>query len=341
MSKNYIGVEDLLSDESFLSWYFQTDARCIRQWEAWMAADPLHRARAEQAVAFLQSLRLDEPEITADQLTQAEMRLLQQIREAENRSYRETEPKEHRRPVLSTRRWWMAAAAVLLVATGVYMIRELSLRSQPMVHTAYGEVKENLLPDGSSVVVNANSKLSFSSGWKDGKDREVWLTGEAFFHVAKTPLKSRFIVHVNHFDIIVMGTQFNVVNRSDKANVTLKEGSVILHTEEGKVVKMAPGDFVEFRNDDLRKKQVKVDSVIAWKEHQLQMNGTPLRDLIVVMRENFGVQVTTSGPAVEEKKIYAIIQTNNLDLLLATLQATGDFDITRDGDNIMIKDKTN
>ena len=330
MSKNYIGVEDLLSDESFLSWYFQTDARCIRQWEAWMAADPLHRARAEQAIGFLQSLRYDEPEITADQLTQAEIRLLQQIREAENRAPRRLMP---------TRRWWMAAAAVLLVATGIYTMRALLTRSQSLVHTAYGEVKENVLPDGSSVVVNANSKLSFSSGWKDGKDREVWLTGEAFFHVAKTPLKSRFIVHVNHFDIIVTGTQFNVVNRSDKANVTLKEGSVILHTEEGKVVKMSPGDFVEFRNADLRKKQVRVDSVIAWREHQLLMNGTPLRELIAVMRENFGVEVTTSGPAVEEKKIYAIIQTNNLDLLLATLQATGDFDVTRDGENIMIKDK--
>ncbi|HLZ89946.1 MAG TPA: FecR domain-containing protein, partial [Puia sp.] len=255
MSKNYIGVEDLLSDESFLSWYFKTDTRCIRQWESWMAADPLHRARAEQAVAFLQSIRYDEPELTVDRLTQAETRLLQQIREAENRSHK-------RQPlILSGRRWWMAAAAMLFVAAGLYTIREVLSRPLPMVHTAYGEVKENLLPDGSRVVVNANSKLTFSSGWKDGSDREVWLTGEAFFHVTKTPLKSRFIVHVNHFDIIVTGTQFDVVNRQDKANVTLKEGSVILHTEEGKEVKMAPGDFVEYRNDDLRKKTVKPDSV--------------------------------------------------------------------------------
>jgi ferric-dicitrate binding protein FerR (iron transport regulator) len=272
-------------------------------------------------------LSYTEPEVTADQLTRAESRLLARIREVEKRS--------HRRIV--GRRYAVAAAVLLLVA-GAWLLRTTLIRPQPVLHTAYGEVKENLLPDGSSVVVNANSKLRFSSGWKDGRDREVWLTGEAFFHVAKTPLRSRFIVHVRHFDIIVTGTQFNVVNRQDKANVTLKEGSVLLHTDEGKELRMAPGDFVEYTGDRLSKRTVKADSVIAWREHQLVLNGTPLRELIGVMRENFGVTVITSGPAVEEKKIYAIIQTNNLDLLLATLQATGDFGITRQGDTIMIND---
>lgn len=51
------------------------------------------------------------------------------------------------------------------------------------------------------------------------------MDGEVFFHVRKTPLKSRFIVHREHFDIIVTGTQFNVSNRHGKDNVLLQEGS--------------------------------------------------------------------------------------------------------------------
>jgi ferric-dicitrate binding protein FerR (iron transport regulator) len=103
----------------------------------------------------------------------------------------------------------------------------------PEFKTAYGEIKEQQLPDATEVTVNANSRIICSKGWQDGKDREVWMKGEAFFHVRKTPLKSRFIVHTDHFAIIVTGTQFNAVNRGGRANVMLREGSVNLRTWEG------------------------------------------------------------------------------------------------------------
>ncbi|HTI89818.1 MAG TPA: FecR domain-containing protein [Puia sp.] len=344
MSKNYAEVEDLLTDESFLAWHFRADSLSIRQWEEWIAADPLHSARAAQAVEFLQTLRFDEKKLTTGQLSQAESRLLKKILDAE---YKSGQPKQddqphqddrpRRLPVISSRRWWMVAASILLLVAGAYGIGEMLTRSAPELHTTYGEVKESHLPDGSSVVVNADSRLVFSKGWKDGKDREVWLTGEAFFHVAKTPMKSRFIVHVNHFDIIVTGTQFNVVNRQDKANVMLKEGSVVLHTEEGKELKMVPGDFVEYRSS-LEKKIVRNDSILAWKEHKLIFDGTPLRDLITIIRENYGVTVTTSGADLEEKKLYGIMPNDNLDVLLLALQSTGDFEIVHEGNGILIKE---
>jgi transmembrane sensor len=327
MSKNYAGVEDLLTDETFLAWHFRADARSIRQWEEWISADPLHRARAVQAAEFLETLRFDEENLALRQLSQAESLLLQKIREV----------MPQRLQVMPFRRWWIAAASMLLLATGAYGIREMLTHPIPQLHTAFGEGKEGRLPDGSGVVVNADSKLVFSEGWKDGEDREVWLTGEAFFHVQKTPMRSRFIVHVNHFDIIVTGTQFNVFNRQDKANVMLKEGSVLLHTEEGKEMKMVPGDFVEYQNS-LEKKIVRNDSILAWKEHKLIFDGTPLRDLITIIRENYGVAVSTSGAGLEEKKLYGIMPNDNLDVLLLALQSTGDFEIVHEGNGILIKE---
>jgi len=333
MSKNYAGVEDLLSDESFLSWYFKIDAHCIAQWEEWMNADPGQRARGEQAVEFLRSLNFGEKELTREQVSMAESLLLQKIRAAENRVH------TGRRVLLfPARRWWVAAASLVLLAASLYTIRTMLMAPLPLLHTAFGEIKERKLPDGTEVVVNADSKIVFSPGWKDGKDREVWLTGEAFFHVSKTPMKSRFIVHANHFDIIVTGTQFNVVSRQDKANVMLKEGSVILHTEEGRELKMIPGDFVEYSQAVLEKKPAKNDSVLAWKDHKLVFNDTPLRDLIQIIREHYGVSVTTVNGAVEEKTIYGILPNDNLDVLLQALEATGDFVVERHGDNIIIKD---
>ena len=333
MSKNYAGVEDLLSDESFLSWYFKVDPSCIGQWEKWIQEDPDHRARAEQAVGFLQSLDFREKHLTHEHISQAESVLLQKIREAENRIHAPVRSLSS----MGGRRWWIAAACVLILAAGVYTFRTGLTSSASELRTQYGEIKEKQLPDGSSVVLDADSKIVFSTGWQDGKDREVWLKGEAFFHVSKTPLKSRFIVHANHFDIIVTGTQFNVVSRQDKANVMLKEGSVTLHTDEGKELKMIPGDFVEYKTALLEKKPVKNDSVLAWKDHKLVFDNTPLRDLIQIIKEHYGVIVTAASEAVGDSTVSGILPNDNLDVLLQALEATGEFEVIRQGDTITIK----
>ncbi|HEX9512740.1 MAG TPA: FecR domain-containing protein [Puia sp.] len=326
MSKNYAGVEDLLCDESFLSWYFKTDLRAIRQWDQWVAANPGHLTRIEQAVEFLQSVRLEEISFSPGQITHTESLLLEKIRLAESQS------KITRMP---QRRWWVAAACVLLLAgLGIGYLR---LTHPSELRTAYGEIRTNQLPDGTEVIVNADSKLTYSTGWKDGKDREVWLAGEAFFHVSKTPLKSRFVVHTDHFDIIVTGTQFNVVNRRDKANIMLKEGSVILHTNEGKELKMIPGDFVEYRSAQLEKKQVKNDSVLAWKEHKLFFDNTPVRELVKIIHEHYGVTVQLADDSIGDKTISGILPNDNLEVLLQALEATSDFEVVREGNNILIK----
>jgi len=324
MSKSYAGVEDLLCDETFLSWYFKTDVRAVRQWEERIAGNPGESPRIRQAVVFLESLRIEEA-LPSHQTTRAEKRLLEKIRKAQS-------------PVISLRRagkWWIAAAGAIALAIGVYSIR---LRHHPELQTTYGEIKNNQLPDGTEVIVNADSRVSWSSGWTDGKDREVWLAGEAFFHVRKTPLKSRFIVHADHFDVVVTGTRFNVVSRRDKSNVMLQEGSVTLETTAGNALKMTPGDFVEYSDNQLVKRNVKQDSVIAWKDHKLSFYDTPLRDVVSIIKEQYGVTIRLSGKTVGDKTISGIMPNDNLDVLLQSLAAIPDFQVIRQGTEIIIQD---
>ncbi|MHA4811120.1 FecR family protein [Flavitalea flava] len=331
MSKNYLGVEDLLCDESFLSWYFKTDAQSISQWEQWILANPDSYDRIERAVGFLQTLPLREKAIAAEQITMAERLLLERIYQAERRKINVIHPVI--RPYKKQR--WMAAASVILLA-GSLIAGYRWLTKNPELRTAYGQIMNQKLPDGTEVVVNANSNLRYSTNWKDGKDREVWLNGEAFFHVMKTPLKSRFIVHTDHFDIMVTGTQFNVVNRKDKANVMLKEGSVILYMAEGKEVKMKPGDFVEFDKDQLEKRPVKNDSVVAWKDHKLLFDNTPLKEVVKIINEHYGIPVILGDEETGEKTISGILPNNNLDVFLQSLEAL-DFEIVRQGDSVTIR----
>ncbi|HEX9512690.1 MAG TPA: FecR domain-containing protein [Puia sp.] len=320
MLDNYREPEDLLSDESFLAWYFKTGEGQGMVWEHWMAANPGRKDMVQQAIEILNTTRLPEKEVPASQVDRAESALLQKIA---------TLPV----PLYKDRRWIAAACILVLLTAGLFITRS----RRPEVKTDYGQISLQQLPDGTDVTMNANSKLSYSPGWKEGADREVWVSGEAFFHVRKTPQKSRFIVHTDHFDIIVTGTQFNVVNRGGKDNVLLQEGSVILHGRDGRELNMIPGDFVEFNSAQLEKRPAKNDSVLAWKEQKLVFDQTPLRELVAIIKDHYGITVKLADDSLGDKKIVAILPNNNLDVLLKSLEATSEFDVIRQEDGILIK----
>ena len=333
MSENYREPEDLLSDESFLSWYFRSGKEGDTTWELWMAGHPDRTRLVEQAVTLLQATRLPEKAVPAQQMAAAESALFKKIGELSSVPHAATGKSVL--PLYRDRRWMVAAAIFVVLAIGL-LLAKMSAR-RPEIKTAYGQLTNRQLPDGTEVMMNANSRLSYSRDWKDGIDREVWMDGEAFFHVSKTPLKSRFIVHTVHFDIIVTGTRFNVVNRHGVENVLLEEGSVILHTRDGKELNMKPGDFVAFRDEHLQKRPIQHDSLVAWKEQKLVFDKTPLRELVKVINDQYGVRMELENESLGDSTITAIMPANNLDLFLATLEGTSEFDIIKDGDHITIR----
>lgn len=355
MLDNYREPEELLSDESFLAWYFNTEEDKGRV-EQWMAANPGGRELVQQAVDLLNTMRLPEKEIPAQQVDRAETALMRKIGALSDTDRiadasitapvdfsPEFSPSVEKTaiPLYKDRRWIAAASILILLAAGLVLTRSGYIRpGQPEVKTAYGQISRQQLPDGTEVTMNANSRLNYTSGWKEGADREVWVNGEAFFHVSKTPLKSRFIVHTDHFDIIVTGTQFNVVNRHGKDNVLLQEGSIILHTRDGKDLHLTPGDFVEFTSDQLAKRPAKNDSVLAWKEQRLVFDKTPLRELITIINEQYGIPVRLAEDSIGDRTISAILPNNNLNVLLQSLEATSEFDVVRQEGGIIIKAHT-
>jgi transmembrane sensor len=330
MLENYREPEDLLADESFLSWYFKTDPREGKDWQHWMESSPDRQELVHQAVSLLNTTRIKEKEITGQQLMAAETALMSRLQEPQ------AAPAVRTVPLLSRNRW-MAAASILLLLTAGLFITKTFLPGKPQISSGYGQVLSQHLPDGTEVTMNANSKLSYTTGWTDGADREVWVNGEAFFHVRKTPLKSRFIVHTDHFDIIVTGTQFNVVNRHDRDNVMLKEGSVTVHGSDGGEMKMVPGDFVEFDKALLKKIPARNDSVMAWQEHKLVFDNTPLHELATIIHDQYGIDVRLVEDPAGGKTISGILPNDSLETLLQALEATGDFGVDRKGNDITIK----
>ncbi|HEY1215817.1 MAG TPA: FecR domain-containing protein [Bryobacteraceae bacterium] len=327
MLKDYREPEDLLSDESFLSWYFSQDRPANSDWTRWMTEAPGREQLVRDAISLLESTVIEEKELPASQLERAEAALMQKMG---------AEPAASLRSSLSVWRW-VAAASVIVVLAGAMVVMRIRSGGQKVLITPYGQLMVRQLPDGSEVTINANSRIRFANNWKDGGEREVWLEGEAFFHVRRTPDGSRFIVHADRFDVIVTGTQFNVVSRRHNANVMLREGSVTLRGRDGQQLNMAPGDFVQWDGKTLSRREAQRDSVLAWKDRRLFFDKTPLKDVANIIEDQYGIKVQLSDPSLGDSTITGIMPNNNLEVLLQALQATKDFDVTRGEGSIQIK----
>jgi transmembrane sensor len=329
MSKDYLEPEDLLTDESFLSWYFGPGREADGFWEGWVDGSPVRKALLERAVALLEMTRMREKALSGEQVERATAALLERIGGVGERAI-----------IVQgafRRRMWIAAACILVVVTGGIMFLRMLTNRQQQLATAFGEITQRTLPDGSEVTMNANSRIRLSSHWQDGADREVWIEGEAFFHVQKTPRKSRFIVHTDRFDVIVTGTQFNVVNRGGKDNVLLREGSVIVHPLDGGDLAMVPGDFVQWDGKGLEKGGIKSDSLLAWKQHQLLFYKTPLKDVVGIIKDQYGVEVDLEDQSIADSTITGIVRNDNLDVFLQALETTSDYEVIRKDGKIAIK----
>jgi transmembrane sensor len=317
MLEHYSQPEELLADDSFLNWYFKTGEVKAGAWEEWMAADAGNRALALQAVEFLELTRLPERKIPPEQIQEASDRLMAGIARVGG---------GRRLSFYGSGRWIAAACALVVLVSGMLIYRAYRPGGAE-IRTEYGQVGEQLLPDGTEVMMNANSRLRYTPGWKVGADREVWVNGEAFFHVVKTPEKSRFIVHLNDCDVIVTGTRFNVVNRPGKENIMLQEGAVTLHTCCGRDLSLQPGDFVTVGTNGLEKVSARPDSLMAWKERRLFFDNTPLPELVNTVYDQYGVRLQLAGDSPAKKTVTGILRNNSLEELLKALEMTKEFEV--------------
>jgi len=325
VDKIFNSIEDVIADDHFLAWYFQDDMLKAKQWEEWLKANPMSEPLVHDSINWLNTYQLSEKEISSNQVEAAHHKLMAKLSEA---PLVEMKPRKFR---------WLipAAAAVFFIALAGFIFWNKSINKATLA-SSYGVINEFKLPDGSQVTLNANSKITLNKKWEAGTDREVWLQGEAFFKVQKTPMKNRFIVHANGMDIIVTGTQFNVVAREGESSVLLTEGSVTLKAPDGKEIKMKPGDFVKIENETTALQTVDQQRVLAWKESKLDFDNTPIYEVANIISRHYGTKVNVSTKEIGESTISGIMPNDNLNVLIQALEALGNYKITKANNEIII-----
>ena len=135
---------------------------------------------------------------------------------------------------VSWRRFFLYAAVVVVVAfvgwqANAYYSGISSSVELVTLETEVGQQARTVLPDGSTVLLNACSKLTYSLGGVAESTR-CTAGGRSDYSIVKHKMVNRFYVHTRHYDIRVLGTNFNVSSYAEEAEdiVTLKNGKAPL-----------------------------------------------------------------------------------------------------------------
>lgn len=164
-----------------------------------------------------------------------------------------------------------------------------------------GEYKVRLA-DGTLVYLNSATRMKYPVKF-DEKERKVYLSGEAYFEVAKDPERP-FFVEMEGVEVRVYGTSFNV-NTHQKGNIqtVLVKGSIgVKVLSSGMESMIRPGQMAEFKqgNTKVDVKDVNVAVYTDWKDGIFRFENQRLEDILTVLSNWYDVDVFYQTASVKE-----------------------------------------
>lgn len=323
---NY-SAEDFALDDSFKKWVLNPDDETVQFWNRWLENNPHQKEEIHTAAQLvkLAGLRTD------NELTTAFLDVWEKIKENA-----EQQTQQQRTHGTRNYRGLAAAVAAIAVLAAIYVLWPAQ-RTRTEYKTAFGEIKEYTLPDGSHVTLNANSQLVFHDDWTHTK-REVLLKGEAFFDVVHTTDDKEFIVETaEDFSVRVLGTEFNVNTRKGNTSVYLQSGKIALQTVNENIT-LKPGDLAALNNAKAvtLTHHAEAESTLAWKSNLFIYNDTPLSGIIQDIEDNFGMTVQVTETALMDKRVTAKVSRKNVEVLLQVLGEILDVQIEQNKNQIVV-----
>jgi ferric-dicitrate binding protein FerR (iron transport regulator) len=233
-------------------------------------------------------------------------------------------------------KWWLAAAAVVMLAVaGYFLYSSNTPKAEPVLaavtsHTTRPTsnaiyTRYLVLPDSSIVVLHANSHLVCPQRF-NGPTREVTLVGEAYFDIRHNP-KKPFIIHAGDVKTTVLGTAFNIsaYPGAKKIIVSVTRGKVKVENEkENKLLSVLTKDeqvSYSAETTQAAKKTVNAVSVVTdWTKQDMIFEETPFDQTLQLLSRRYGVDIKFKKDKLKNCRIKAFFNgTESLEKVLDVL----------------------
>lgn len=214
-------------------------------------------------------------------------------------------------------RW--VAVIVVVFAAGLFGYQNLVANKMELSSNA--TTLTQVLPDGSTVILNKQSSLSFVGGFFN-KTRQVKLKGEAFFKVSPNKAKP-FIIDVNQIRVTVVGTAFNVKSNNNETVVIVESGIVKVNNQRDSV-RLTAGEKIEVGQNQskLLKGENQGKLYNYYYSGELVCDGTPLSELVPVLNEKFKANIVIANPAIQKLPISTTFKNEKLNEILEVVAQT-------------------
>nr|WP_294786772.1 FecR domain-containing protein [uncultured Flavobacterium sp.] len=177
----------------------------------------------------------------------------------------------------------------------------------------YGKTFRLTLSDGTLVSLNCGTTLRYPEQFGINGKRNVYLTGEAFFEVAKDK-QHPFIVHSDEVDIEVFGTKFNVSAYPEDKTVSsvLVEGSIQMSEKENPLnaVLLKPTQMAVWQNESKKIVTKTVDPSFyeAWTKGEIAFNNTPFSTITKIIERTYDVEIINENAVLAKQNFTGSIK---------------------------------
>ena len=189
-----------------------------------------------------------------------------------------------------------------------------------------GQMTNLELPDGTKVVLNSGSLITWNGNFSLGK-RSVTLKGEAYFEVAKDQ-EHQFVVQTVSLNFKVFGTSFNIEAYPEEniINTTLVEGSLgVMNKTDKELLRLEPGENAHFDKKTCKLTVLKVNTALytTWKDGLITFRNEKLKDIARKIERWYNVKVVIKNPKLGEEAYFGTIMKNKpIDQILEVLKLT-------------------
>lgn len=242
-------------------------------------------------------------------------------------------------------------AALLLLVFGVnwFMTRqtpfaEADSTGEILVQNRENTIRKLALPDGSTVWLRPRTTVRYPETFSG--NRELHLTGEAFFEVSRDP-SHPFIIYSKHIVTRVLGTSFNIraYQEDPAAEVSVMTGKVSVRLaasdrpREGEVT-LLPNQKAVFGKESRQvKKQENTQpkEMQLWEKKDIAFDNTPVREVVKALNATFDIEIRVEDEQLNDYVLKADFTGQNLPDILEMLGMSLGVDYEIDGQHILLK----
>lgn len=238
---------------------------------------------------------------------QNRLQLLDRIHERQHSHLSTTDTQKSKLRILFTGSRAAAVWTAILITAGIAtwksgLIRPLfqnneSLIAYKMIQTGKGEVKQFLLPDGSVIMLNANSRLEYHPSFTE--HRQIRLYGEALFTVTKDKDHPFTVNTSDSLATTVLGTRFNIqsYDKSQETRITVVSGIVAVNKGNQSLDTLTRSQAIRYQKTSKAftvARDVNTESITGWTKGEWDFDNLRFNDLAILLQNHFGITLTSN-----------------------------------------------